>query len=914
MRFIKGLMALLAAITIVAGGAFLLARFGRLDAFAGLTIGELFTGRDDGSFALGVLTVIGWAAWGLLVASFLADLITSFSQGSKPVRLPVVSWFHPLTAVFVAAIVAMIHAPITPAFAQPDAPSAPSDEPTTRTSQQEKTPAVASTRSAVINHIVEPGDDLWSLAQRYYGDGSGWRKIAEANNTILLNGTDHLSIGMVLAIPDAESPSEIRIAEGDTLSKLAETHLGDGDRWPEIATANPELQDPDLIAIGDVIQLPSDTQSGSDEAHKTPTETPTLETASGTSAESKADESRDHSAAPRRSTETATGNGLETAQNPGEAGRPEQHSSAGSAQDQDEASAQATEVAAETASTAGDRGPAPARGLETCPIPSGAVANQISKPGQALLINSPMLPAALSASLLGGLLSAFALRRSRQLFGRPVGRRLPIMGAEAATVQAQIAARALDEFPTPHGAIVEFGAGVERDLIADGLTQLIGPDGLAADMANALATQLATTLADREAEIICAGPSFSWLASLDEPLLETCSTASGDRRITSELDAREAAVTRGDTQAADLPPLILFTQSTALLPAAELLTKYRIGVVQCLETEPISAARNRVAIGDSQAQHSEIQQVFTPALLPTPARRVLTEIFETVTATQYPPAPWWQGSDLNDAVVVPALARSENQPEVSPMPGTSTKHPVVGLLGPIELDGARGQTPPRATKQCIEYAAWLLQHPGSTSQIMADSLVVAETTRRSNMSRLRTWLGHDDVDIPYLPEAYSGRITLNQAVTSDWEQFQIILSGGVDRATNESLRKALELVRGAPLADAAPGQWVWAEQLRHDMIAMITDAAVVLARRALEYDDLETASWAIERGEVANPDDESLLATTLLLADKSGDQQRIDALVLQITRRARLLGVDLRPETVEILQKVVEGNRRTRAL
>ena len=37
-------------------------------------------------------------------------------------------------------------------------------------------------------------------------------------------------------------------------------------------------------------------------------------------------------------------------------------------------------------------------------------------------------------------------------------------------------------------------------------------------------------------------------------------------------------------------------------------------------------------------------------------------------------------------------------------------HPTLHLLGPIELLGAVGTSPPRAGKQCLEYCAWLLEH------------------------------------------------------------------------------------------------------------------------------------------------------------------------------------------------------------
>jgi hypothetical protein len=109
---------------------------------------------------------------------------------------------------------------------------------------------------------------------------------------------------------------------------------------------------------------------------------------------------------------------------------------------------------------------------------------------------------------------------------------------------------------------------------------------------------------------------------------------------------------------------------------------------------------------------------------------------------------------------------------------------------------------------------------------MAGGLVVAEGTRRSNMSRLRTWLGSDDRGEPYLPDAYSGRIMLSPLVSSDWHRLQILTANGINRTGTEGLCRALELVRGAPLADAAPGQWHWAEELRTDMVSVIRDIGV----------------------------------------------------------------------------------------
>ena len=58
--------------------------------------------------------------------------------------------------------------------------------------------------AAGVRHTVDPGDDLWSLAERYYGEGREWRRIAAANPDRLTGGPDRLVPGWRLLIPDAD--------------------------------------------------------------------------------------------------------------------------------------------------------------------------------------------------------------------------------------------------------------------------------------------------------------------------------------------------------------------------------------------------------------------------------------------------------------------------------------------------------------------------------------------------------------------------------------------------------------------------------------------------------------------------------------------------------------------------------------
>lgn len=256
-------------------------------------------------------------------------------------------------------------------------------------------------------------------------------------------------------------------------------------------------------------------------------------------------------------------------------------------------------------------------------------------------------------------------------------------------------------------------------------------------------------------------------------------------------------------------------------------------------------------------------------------------------------------------------ARAAMQASGAGGPG-AVHHPTLRILGGIELDGASGPVPPRADKQCLEYCGWLLEHPGSTARAMAAALAVAEGTRRSNMSRLRTWLGTSSGGDPYLPDAYSGRIALHPAVSSDWHRLQILTLGGVNRVEDDALFAALELVRGAPLADAAPGQWHWAEELRTDMVSVVRDLGVELCRRALDRNDIDLARWSAARALVAAPGDELLMVARIRTEHQAGNHAETERLALQLAGHARILGVDLDPETVRVLQQVMEGQVRAR--
>jgi hypothetical protein len=307
----------------------------------------------------------------------------------------------------------------------------------------------------------------------------------------------------------------------------------------------------------------------------------------------------------------------------------------------------------------------------------------------------------------------------------------------------------------------------------------------------------------------------------------------------------------------------------------------------------------------------------TPQLLRTETAAAVLRILSRTGSAETTPAPWWPNSSEASAATRTAWREAGSTLEDDTTGGTGSTAdaavaPFLRMLGPVDLQHAAGSPPARAARQCLEYCGWLLAHPGATAREMASGLLVAESTRRSNMSRLRSWLGVDPEGRPYLPDAYSGHIRLAPAVSSDWAQLQLILAPGLPASTSRALRTALELVRGAPLADAAPGQWHWAEEMRTDMVSMVRDIGVELTSRALADHDVTLARWAASRALAAAPGDELLLRARISTEHQAGNAAEVERLCSQLFAQARALGMDLEPETVTLLQELMEGQVRAR--
>lgn len=120
-------------------------------------------------------------------------------------------------------------------------------------------------------YIVAEGDDLWNIAEKFYGSGFNAYDISVANK---ISDSSNLNVGLKLLIPQVtprqptvgeittEAASQVTYVEnkyivqpGDSLSIISQKVYGDLFAWPKIMEAN-NLSTPDSIEAGMILIIP----------------------------------------------------------------------------------------------------------------------------------------------------------------------------------------------------------------------------------------------------------------------------------------------------------------------------------------------------------------------------------------------------------------------------------------------------------------------------------------------------------------------------------------------------------------------------------------------------------------------------------------------------------------------------------
>lgn len=123
------------------------------------------------------------------------------------------------------------------------------------------------------SYQVLPGDSLWAIAQKLYGNGVHWERIYSANQSQIAN-PNLIFPGQVLSVPAGSGatltpgttpggqsgggPGQYTVQPGDSLWAIAQWAYGNGARWQEIYNANAAKigPNPGLIFAGTELSIP----------------------------------------------------------------------------------------------------------------------------------------------------------------------------------------------------------------------------------------------------------------------------------------------------------------------------------------------------------------------------------------------------------------------------------------------------------------------------------------------------------------------------------------------------------------------------------------------------------------------------------------------------------------------------------
>lgn len=134
-----------------------------------------------------------------------------------------------------------------------------------------KTNQVSPTQKAIKTYLVQEGDDLWKIAEKFYGSGFNAYDISVANK---IDPATPIETGQKLIIPNVKrgdptvgeisSASTFQVSyagdkyivlPGDSLSIISQKVYGDLYAWPRILQAN-NLLNADQIEVGMVLIIP----------------------------------------------------------------------------------------------------------------------------------------------------------------------------------------------------------------------------------------------------------------------------------------------------------------------------------------------------------------------------------------------------------------------------------------------------------------------------------------------------------------------------------------------------------------------------------------------------------------------------------------------------------------------------------
>jgi LysM repeat protein/DNA-binding SARP family transcriptional activator len=960
-----------------------------------------FTTQDSGQLLLAVIVAVGLLAWAGFALSVVLEVASRVGKVATP-TLPGLGWAQGSAAMFLGLVVlsssptqaspsALSATPAALATTQSLSVSA-EQMPTTavETSDRETTTSGKITPSAAREEIAAPagpyvttvrGDSLWRLAQTHLGDGMRWKEIAELNVERAQADGQHLTVddpsipvGWVLLLPDdavnvppsttlPEGTEEVLVQPGDTLSELAQTYLGSASRADEIAaTTAPRTQpdgrhltDPNIIDVGWTVEVPTANQSPAPRGLPVPAPSAPPTPAPQVCPPPARDPSPNNSISAPPTTTPVSATDV----------------TAGWTTLSDYTAFGALLAAGVLAALGARRMMQQRRrrpgqrmvGPKECSTIELALRGTEDPPTVALLNAALRTWAARSGGrTLPDVIGAVIGTRITLLLASPAEPSSPFVAGPTPTQWVLDGADTVDEdtdvvapFPTlvtigrdPAGEIVLI------DLERAGAMTLDGEPEDVVDVLSAMAIELAVsgwadhldvTVVGLSPELVgyLGGGRLRHEATFDEVLSrlerhhQEVLDALTEDAASSAVDAR----VRGVAEQAWTPEVVL--------TAHPVTDEQRDRLARIVTT---GATTNLAAV--ITAAHSSVDplpgpwvvQVPPSGLTPLPLLNTTVELqrltkadrdalvadFAATESTEQVPGPDATAIPPEPSVVVPPqpsgprAARAapeahepsdEERAELASLLHIDPGAPEVQVLGTIGITGVDPSPGVAGASKVLELGVYLALNTGRgpaevSRQLGEDGAPWADSTRRSRLSQLRTWLGSDADGNDYvLAVTGATGYRLASTVRTDWQRFQTLVARGLHRGPEGLpwLDAALQLVRGVPFSSAPYRRYEWADVERRDMTNRIVDVSHAASTGHLSWDPRKAVEAAV-LGLVCEPHNEVLYRDLFRAEYAAGNIDGIRTAADRLRRKTDDLDADMQPETVELLAQLLDPHRR----
>jgi len=122
----------------------------------------------------------------------------------------------------------------------------------------------------VGSYTIQKGDNLWNLAKDHLGDGNRWNEIYALNKDLIGNNPNLIHTGANLNMPGAgseiahsASASSYTVQPGDNLWNVSKKLFGEGKNWGDIYSMNKDVigSNPGLIQPGQQLQINSGSET-----------------------------------------------------------------------------------------------------------------------------------------------------------------------------------------------------------------------------------------------------------------------------------------------------------------------------------------------------------------------------------------------------------------------------------------------------------------------------------------------------------------------------------------------------------------------------------------------------------------------------------------------------------------------------